>query len=1043
MLGKAATAAARFAHGGAHISFGGQTMTLAAARIGREGDRRQLSARTAATIAGPEVRTDRGAGVTEWWRSLPSGLEHGVTISERPHGRGELVVELDVGGTVVPRLVSHDVIALSNASGARIATYAHLLVIDAMGTTLPGRMAVRDGRIEIAVDDTDARYPVVVDPIVATEGATLVASDAVAADFLGHSLAMSADGSRALLGAAAVDNDSLGIERGCVFVRTGTGWAHEASLIAGSGDDAFGIAVAMSADGSRAVIGGHKGGGTGNARVFLRTGTSWEEEATLRPSDGVVGDRFGMSVALSADGSRAIVGAFQDRSSAGIEIGSARVFLRTGTSWAEEATLVASNGAANSGFGLSVALSADGSRALVGAPRDDTPVAAHSGSARVFLRTGTSWAEETKLFSATGTADDGFGHSVTLSSDGSRALVGVPGSDAGPIGAAGSAQVFLRTGASWTDEATLTASNVVGAGMDFGQSVALSSDGSRALIGVPFPSDAAGDTGSARVFQRTNTSWMEEATLVAADGAPGDQLGSSVALSADGALAIVGAARDTTAAGIYAGSARVFTLLLSIGTPCSSGDACVAGSSCIDGVCCGDACGGGDPTDCQACSIAAGGAADGTCSPRGATMPCGDDGNVCTVDHCDGTSLACQHQPGNEDVPCYDAPANALCEADQVCTGTSPTCPLPALPPDECTAASNDPLECDGEPACLELFGGTDEEGGIEITFLESYEGEVRVEAAGEDCPPSTGFEVVDMGLGENAHGSGMFIDLKANPPITNLRMKICIRYPQGNMSDDDERRLQIQHGTSEGCPAPGDWSQLTEADPQPQPNIDSNIICAYTNSLSPFALVLPADAAGPVYRDVPDTIVAYATSTAGATVSYALPTAIDAVDGPRPVSCTPAHGSTFRPGKTTVTCTASDLGGLTTTATFTVWVQYQAPADGSFFLKPPRPNGSSIFRIGKPVAIKFQLAGASKHITDLQAHLIVTKMSGAIQGTVDDECDEDVDDTDFLFKFRKGKGLYVYRWKTRGETQGTYRLRADLGDEVAHEITVSLRAPR
>jgi hypothetical protein len=69
--------------------------------------------------------------------------------------------------------------------------------------------------------------------------------------------------------------------------------------------------------------------------------------------------------------------------------------------------------------------------------------------------------------------------------------------------------------------------------------------------------------------------------------------------------------------------------------------------------------------------------------------------------------------------------------------------------------------------------------------------------------------------------------------------------------------------------------------------------------------------------------------------------------------------------------------------------------------------------------------------------------MSGAIQGTVDDECDEDVDDTDFLFKFRKGKGLYVYRWKTRGETQGTYRLRADLGDEVAHEITVSLRAPR
>ena len=47
------------------------------------------------------------------------------------------------------------------------------------------------------------------------------------------------------------------------------------------------------------------------------------------------------------------------------------------------------------------------------------------------------------------------------------------------------------------------------------------------------------------------------------------------------------------------------------------------------------------------------------------------------------------------------------------------------------------------------------------------------------------------------------------------------------------------------------------------------------------------------------------------------------------------------------------------------------------------------------------------------------------------------------VFKYRKAKGIYGYRWKTRGETQGTYQLRADLGDGVAHEIDVSLKAAK
>ena len=111
----------------------------------------------------------------------------------------------------------------------------------------------------------------------------------------------------------------------------------------------------------------------------------------------------------------------------------------------------------------------------------------------------------------------------------------------------------------------------------------------------------------------------------------------------------------------------------------------------------------------------------------------------------------------------------------------------------------------------------------------------------------------------------------------------------------------------------------------------------------------------------------------------------------------------------------------------------YQAPADGTFFLAPIRSSGRSIFTIGKAVPVKFKLTGASAGITNLSAKLVVTKISNSILGTVSDVGDEDGEDTDFLFKYRPGARTYGYRWKTRGQTQGTYQLRADLGDGVVH----------
>src|SRR5262249_9192464 len=130
-----------------------------------------------------------------------------------------------------------------------------------------------------------------------------------------------------------------------------------------------------------------------------------------------------------------------------------------------------------------------------------------------------------------------------------------------------------------------------------------------------------------------------------------------------------------------------------------------------------------------------------------------------------------------------------------------------------------------------------------------------------------------------------------------------------------------------------------------------------------------------------PPDVVAYATSIKGAKVSYPTPAATDAADSSPSVSCTPASGTTFPVGKTTVRCTATDSSGNSAPASFTVWVQVQAPADGSFFLFPIRANGSSVFRIGRPVPARFKLTGASAGITNLTAKLIVTKLSNSVQG--------------------------------------------------------------
>lgn len=176
-------------------------------------------------------------------------------------------------------------------------------------------------------------------------------------DGFGNSVAVS--GNTALVGAAY-----RFMGRGAVytFARSGTTWSNTVTLTEPSAamNDQFGFSVALS--GSTAAIGASATGGRGAAYVFVYSGGTWSEQAKLTASDGASGDAFGRAVAI--DGSTAVVGDPFQKSMTG----EAYVFVRSGTVWSQTAKLIASDAAPSSQFGGAVAVF--GSTALVGASND-------------------------------------------------------------------------------------------------------------------------------------------------------------------------------------------------------------------------------------------------------------------------------------------------------------------------------------------------------------------------------------------------------------------------------------------------------------------------------------------------------------------------------------------------------------------------------------------------------------------------------------------------------------------------------------------------
>ena len=519
----------------ASLGYGHAQRGVGAGALKRDGQR--------VTIARPDV--------TEWFHNTPRGLEHGFTLAKRPADAGKgapLRLEMSVGGDLVPFVdEGGQRVSLRNSKGREMLSYAGLKVWDSRGKRMPAvmRSSTKEGRRGLALEvrDGGAKYPLTIDPTFAQQAYLKPAGTPRPTEFFGSGISVSGD--TVVVGADAEDTGATGINP-----TPGAGATN-----------------------------------SGAAYVFVRSGTTFTQQAFLKASPGPLSDdRFGGSVSI--DGDTLVVGARQEDTSTGgvnnapnegaAQSGAAYVFVRSGVNWTQQAFLKASNPGANDGFGTGVSVS--GNTVVVGALGEDsgttavnsTPdeAAADAGAAYVFARSGTTWSQQAYLKNAsigTSQVGDNFGRSVGISGD--TIVVGAPLEDSNSTGTtstptetattAGAALVFTRSGTDWTQQAYLKAPEV-DADDQFGIAVSISGntiavgapreDGSSQGINQPI-NDAGVGSGAAYIFVGGGVSWTQQAYIKSSNSQGTDSFGEAINISGD-ALVVGAPVEDGGGAGV-------------------------------------------------------------------------------------------------------------------------------------------------------------------------------------------------------------------------------------------------------------------------------------------------------------------------------------------------------------------------------------------------------------------------------------------------------------------------------------------------------------
>ncbi len=393
-------------------------------------------------------------------------------------------------------------------------------------------------------------------------------------DFLGISAALNSDGTVALVGAAGRTVNGQGNAGAAeVFMRSSGIWTLSTELSLGTNaaaSDYLGSAVALSGDGSTALVDDldrtvNSQANAGAVEVFTRVNGTWNHTTEFNlGSNAASAIQFGYSLALSGDGNTALAGSPAQTVSGLTYAGAAEVYSRSNGIWSGPTELtLGTNEEAQDSFGASVALNGNGTTALIGDLGRVVNGQRLEGAGEVFTRTNGSWSFSTELsLGASAARADQLGWAVALSSDGATALASAPGRTVNGQSAAGAAEVFTRTNGSWSGPTQLDLGAKAAANDSFGESVGLSSDGATALIGAPVRTvNGQSAAGAAEVFTRANGAWSFTTELNLGSGAAAkDQVGISVALSGDGATVLAGTSVRSVNGQSGAGAAEVFTL---------------------------------------------------------------------------------------------------------------------------------------------------------------------------------------------------------------------------------------------------------------------------------------------------------------------------------------------------------------------------------------------------------------------------------------------------------------------------------------------------
>ncbi len=534
-----------FTSAGASVSSGATRLGLRLQAVGYG------SALTALGSVAPRLRSNQVVfahpGVSEWYANGPLGLEQGFTLAKAPAGRaaGPLTLAVALSGNTQASLAEGGRTVVLRRAGKTVLRYTGLSASDARGHSLRSWLSLEGRRLLVHVDAAGARYPLRIDPFV-QDGEKLTGSGESGEGRFGYSVALSAEGTTALIGGPG-DNGFVGAA--WVFTRSGSTWTQQGSKLTGteeSGGAGFGYSVALNAEGNFALIGApYDHEDLGAAFVFTREGSTWSQQGEKLTGDAEGGKEsgegeFGYSVALSGNATTALIaGPFDDGFT-----GATWVFTRSESTWTQQGPKLTGTGGEDvASFGGSVALSENGETALIGGSVANSS----SGAAWVFTRSGENWSQQgEELTSKEGFA---FGESVALSASGDTALIGEP-----EDGSAGAAWLFTRSGSTWSHPGKKLATP---SGAEFfGRSVSLDGEGETALVGGFEPVErslAEGFPEEAWEFTRSGSKWSQQGSALFPAGESGEgYLDGGLALAADDGAAMLGLYNSPSTGAVWA-----------------------------------------------------------------------------------------------------------------------------------------------------------------------------------------------------------------------------------------------------------------------------------------------------------------------------------------------------------------------------------------------------------------------------------------------------------------------------------------------------------